>query len=184
MQPRALLIAVVVSVFLAAACTPERPTVVTTAALPAIESGGLGLSRAEWDRSFGPPVSSDAGSGFYRVAWDSHASVIFTHATPQAPPLVSIIDIRLSSESPSLEEARDAAMKLLPNDAVFLGTSTQDVHRSVIVSDLLASDSIRQAYRASCSPYGKVSDIAIGYRRERSSPRLSSISVSWGCLQR
>jgi hypothetical protein len=174
----------VVLVSLTVACTRERPPVAETAVLPAIESGGLGLSQTEWDRRFGPPNNSSEGSAFYRVAWDSHASVIFTHATPQSPPLVSIIDIRLPSDSPSLEEARDAAMKLLPNDAVFLETSTQDIRQSVIVSDLFASDSLRQAYRALCSQYRKVSDIALSYRRERSSPTLSMISVSWGCLQR
>src|SRR5688572_778541 len=112
--------------FAAFACHAGIQKKMVVAEAPIVESGGLGLTRGEWDRRFGPAISAYIKSASYSVAWDNRASVIFTPAHEQARQVVEIIDLRMPPVSPSLDEASGSVRQLLPQDVTFVGRSSQE----------------------------------------------------------
>jgi hypothetical protein len=93
-------------------------------------SGGLGLTRAEWEAAHGAPTGADPGGAFlhyaggYAVAFDGEGLEAASHHIEQAWG---------DARAVSAEEARAAARALLPADAAQTGTSSSRAGNPVTV---------------------------------------------------
>lgn len=185
---RGILIALILLSFAALSCYAGTQKTMAVAEIPIVESGGLGLTRGEWDRRFGPVVNTYTNSASYRVAWDDYASVIFTDAPDQARQVVEIIDIHRPPARISLDEASSSAVQLLPQDVNFVGRSRQEVRGKIVVTDRFESTTLGNLFRAVCvkkpefaTPSGEV---RVAYTTEPWDESVLSISVNWGCPHR
>ena len=173
------------------ACRPATSTAPVAAprvvSTPSVVSGGLGLSREAWNNRYEPSnnVSSSSTLMFYRVAWDDHATVYFTAATNQSPDLVTGIEVRMPLNAPSIDEARDTALGLLPQDAVFVDSSRQAFGGRIVLTDLYSSDSLSQMFLVACKPRAglgaRTEQASISYAVDRRSSRLAMATISWAC---
>lgn len=175
------------SLALMISCNSSAPEL-TFSLVSLSESGGLGLTRDTWNSQFGPPINPTEDWAFYQVSWDRQASVLFTKATPVSPKLVESIDIRVPDQSVSFDDARRVALSLIPNDAISVRTSKQQIKDGrEILSEHLSSKSLRRLYQAICDDR---SDLRIGpeetlvsYTLEKSTGNVARVTVYWNCPQ-
>jgi hypothetical protein len=122
------------------------------------------------------------------VAWDEHASVIFTSAIDQAHQIVEIIDIRVPPASPSLTEAGGLAMQLLPQDATFVGRTSQEIRSKIVLTDRFDSVMLRNFFTTVCVArlgfMTRPGEVRVAYTTEPSDGSLLAVSVNWSCPQR
>ena len=102
-----------------------------------IQSGGLGLSRTEWERLHGNAASQDSGYVYYD---DDHGRVVINFMNIAA---ADIKRVYADHKSVRLEEARNEVRTLIPDDAKLI--RTYDVGARPV--DLYSSDSLKAIFR-------------------------------------
>lgn len=157
--------------------------------LPGVESGGLGLTRTEWDERYGPGTAVGLSSGEYTMALTSTARVLFKPEVVARIQYVESINIKVNSaDAPRLTEAdaRTLGMSLLPSDATFVRSVAHPETRGQTgKTDFLTSESLVRLYRTACLPerhdvYERgVARIILTREVNRDVPY--AITVSWYC---
>jgi len=138
-----------------AAPADARPTLTSMppdATAPPFLSGGLGVTKAEWEQEHGP--GTPVGDGSFTYGADYMAGPAFTVYFGQAPYNLSLTDDSLvnaiernwpPAEYKSLSVARRAALQLVPADAVLIKTDTSVQHPPL---DIYQSRSLADRERA------------------------------------
>jgi hypothetical protein len=181
----------VVFILLLGACAYEPVTSQSSQLAPvqsaSAVSRALGMSREAWENMRGPGITATSHSSFYPIDWDDHASVFYSNETSESPSFIIAIDIRLPVDGPSLEDARDASMKLLPSDAILVGNSTRAASGRTVLTDHLTSEALRRMSAASCKERSvsknELGNAFISYAIDSPTGRLSMVSISWACPQ-
>jgi hypothetical protein len=161
------------------ACQGQQPPTPQSETAAAIDSGGLGLPRSEWEQQFGPIQDPSDTSGFADVGVDKSAFVKFAFGR------VTAIVLHLTGGRLTKDEARDAAMRLLPSDSVHLDSSTDcRACRFWVTTDRFISDALAQVH-IPCSPWrdARPGEIAVSVQHasgDRRSPPVL-VYVNWAC---
>ena len=174
-----------IAILILAGCQ-SQPTasapLTTSNEVRAIDSGGIGLSMREWEQKFGPLKDSGPGSGFSDVGIDRSAFVAFTSGR------VRSIQLHLHVGRVSEDEARNAAMTLLPRDTMHFYRSTEcRACRFWVTTDRLVSASLG-AFQSLCTGNilwkdAQPGEIHISIRsstsNKNSPPDL--VDINWAC---
>ena len=108
--------------------TPDTPIPTLVLLTPALEatiargtfaSGGLGLTRQEWEQRYGPPSHTD--DNFSSEYANNEYGISYWGANPQ---YVLAIFRRYQSESGTIQQAQAEAHAMLPSDATFIRNKT------------------------------------------------------------
>lgn len=181
----------VVMALLLAACGWQPSTTESEDSALTVESGGLGLSRSEWEDRIGPIQKVDASSGIshivgvdatsgfsHIVGVDQSAFVDFTSG------LVRLIQIHVDGRRTSESQARDLALPLLLRDAI--RTRDPSVCRGCpvrLVTDFFSSGNLARVGGACPRNIdAQPGDIVISTqfsKEEHAVPVL--VTISWRC---
>jgi hypothetical protein len=120
---------------------------------PAIESGGLGLSRSRWERAHGGASSQDSGyvnytdeRGRYTINFMDDAAGYIKRTYSDAAGV-------------TLEEARSESRNLIPGDSRLIRTYSKGTHQV----DLYLSDSLKAIFHEDDWTGGKPGNFIVSY---------------------
>jgi len=119
----------------------------------AFDSGGLGLTRSEWERSHRPGGTSQPG---YTVYDQGKYAVIFVDGQVQH------LERSFSDNGPSLTKARAEGATLIPQDARLVKTYSPDGLPELTV-DLYLSQSLKDRFTSAEWPGGDPGNFTVIY---------------------
>jgi hypothetical protein len=136
--------------------TPESTAVPTSAPAPA-ESGGIGLTREQWEAAHGagtedPLLGVNYENGAYNVLFQPDPSGVDT---------VWILEQRFGREGISVEDARTISKLLLPDDSELVETYTPTEGR---LADLYMSEWLKGRFEADMFNNGEPGNFTVLYR--------------------
>jgi hypothetical protein len=154
--------------------------------LPEIDSGGLGLTRAQWEAKVGPLSHTSTGSGFSNVGVDSSAFVAFTKSGPDGFGRVRSVELHILGRLTE-DESRAAALTFLPRDSKHIFQTTDcRACRFWVTTDRFSSVSLAALQNSCTGPLFKSSppgEVSIAIRTDtgsRSTPP-ALVEIYWSC---
>jgi hypothetical protein len=149
-----------------AAGKPAAP--VPTTAFP-FHSGGLGLTRAEWERSHGAPTGNSGAAVKYRDGW----AAAFLDGN------VSRVDWSWESSPVGLPEARRQAGSMLPDDGYLISTYRPDPDTAV---ERFTSSSLARRFTTGATAWtgGSPGSFVIVYRYRDGADGVYSVTIATG----
>lgn len=157
----------------------------SAAAIPRIESGGLGFTESKWDSAHGPGRNAYSIVAYYALPLDPSATVIFL-ATRAPERLVRQIEMRPHVQERSLDDGRIAVRELLPLDATFSHSVRRDGTRAGSeLTEYWESSELRSLAMAVCRR-GWTTDPSFGqplviYRSDLNTGKLTMVTLYWDC---
>jgi len=120
-------------------------------------SGGLGLSRREWERRHGPALAQDSAEVHYRSQDGGSFFIGFVNG--------NVHSLRRFEAKPlSLDEARNEANQLIPTDSSLTRTFTFFANKEAVL-DRYHSESLKSRFSGESSNWtgGEPGDFTISY---------------------
>jgi hypothetical protein len=150
---------------------PPAPTEAPTAVPEPLESGGLGLTRTQWEAKHGSGTKETLG-----YSYDGGAYVVSYQADPAGNETAWDIEQRWSEAGAlSMDEARLASKMLIPQDSVFVRTYTSQGGRTV---DLYTSEWLKGRFAEQLFIGGEPGNFIVLYRA--ATGKVTSIIVATG----
>lgn len=170
--------------------TNVPPGVAAAPILTNIESGGVGLTRAEWNQRQGTVGDAVGSTVRHMVAPEQRALVYFMPEVAAPTQYVQRFDLSMNyvgAPQVSEDDGRALAMSLIPADSVFVRRTSSPVMRGRTgTTDFLTSESLARLYPTACLPerysQSDPGGIRIWLQRDVNQPNRLVITVYWTCF--
>lgn len=189
-------------------CSPDTRPLAGESVASDIVSGGLGLTRVDWEKRHGQGVKSTSSSAVYAIA--GHVTnVVFTGVRPGTSQRVSGIQVTLRrtsesefrelglslpeprpdarSESLQAFEARQLGVSLVPSDAVPQSRGTSEFRGVLTDGEDFTSETLERLFDDVCVRKPASSDnpawVGVSLRKIRGEPDPFRLDIGWNCPQ-
>lgn len=172
---------------LLSACNGSGTATVSSTNQSHEQSGGLGLTKGEWEARYGTGQSPFGTATFYRVSFDQNAYVVLTGASSDALSRVQLVQLHASLAHPSEDEIRHTITQILPADSALIkrGSPSYGRDRSA-TTDVFVSKYLDTLENSLCDSGGIHDSIDPGtilVTQERGGNNSTLlITIRWNCV--